>query len=158
QVEAVPGDLAEAIETAVDRHRRTYADAGVDIVLDIEELDTLAIFDPDAIDHIMDNLLDNAEKHTRGSDDRSVRVSVSSTPNAVYVDVVDSGPGVPAGRRRAVFEPFDRGLDNSHTVGLGLGLSIARALARAQSGDLDLVNQASQGAHLRLTLKSVSPR
>ncbi|MCP4896003.1 MAG: HAMP domain-containing histidine kinase, partial [bacterium] len=47
QVEAVPGDLAEAIETAVDRHRRTYADAGVDIVLDIEELDTLAIFDPD---------------------------------------------------------------------------------------------------------------
>lgn len=152
RVDCTPGDLVSAIEAAVDRHRRTLEDAAVEIEVEAEVLGSLVLFDRDAVDHIIDNLLDNAEKHTRGTEDRRVTVQVTSFGKTATVDVTDNGPGVPPSLKKAIFEPFDRGVGVGHTRGLGLGLSISRALARAQGGDLEVIDDDSSGARLRLSL------
>lgn len=65
----------------------------------------------------------------------------------VSVDVIDSGPGVPAGMEEAVFEPFV----STKPQGTGLGLAVARRVALDHGGDLRLM-PSSQGAWFRLEL------
>jgi signal transduction histidine kinase len=64
------------------------------------------------------------------------------------IDISDTGPGVPAHIRDKLFEAFH---GSSRPGGTGLGLSIAADLARAQGGDIQLV-ESSSGARFRITL------
>ena len=61
------------------------------------------------------------------------------------IDIDDDGPGIPNAQLEEVFRPFVRLEDsrNRTTGGTGLGLAIARNLARAQGGDVVLVNRAN---------------
>ncbi len=54
------------------------------------------------------------------------------------IEIVNSGPGIPASEREAVFLPFRRSADVGRRVpGAGLGLSIAKLLVEAQGGRID---------------------
>ncbi len=80
------------------------------------------------------NLLENAQRHTPVG--TAIRLSLSSTPNRVRLDVADNGPGVAAADRERIVERFAR-LDHSrHTEGYGLGLNLVRAVARLHGGKL----------------------
>ena len=101
---------------------------------------------------ILLNLTSNAVKFTaRGG----VRVELSDEPNGRYVlQVTDTGPGVPAVQREAIFDAF-RQLDDSDQRshgGTGLGLTISRQLARAMGGELSCIDSPAAGAVFRLSL------
>lgn len=90
------------------------------------------------------NLIDNAFKFTRAGD--AVQVSASESSGAAVIAVDDSGPGVPAGERERIFDPFFRGrlagaphrALGSAMAGFGLGLPILRRVARAHGGDVEV--------------------
>lgn len=109
--------------------------------------------DPDRIQQVLINLLDNA---IRVSPHGGV-VSVYVTPLAgtVKVSVSDQGPGIAPDEQARVFERFYRG-DKSRTRqgdgGAGLGLSIAEALVRAHGGQIGLDSQPGQGTTVWFTL------
>jgi signal transduction histidine kinase len=132
-VEAVPGaldaalrELAERVEPALDR-------AGV--VLELEVADGLrARFDRDALVRIVGNLLDNAEKYSRGADDRTLQLSATEVGGGVELVVRDHGDGVAEPAR--LFRAFARGVTADGPAGLGLGLALSRSLARAMGGEL----------------------
>ena len=69
------------------------------------------------------------------------------------IDVIDSGPGVPAEEREAIFDSFFRGRAKAsgRIEGTGLGLAIAREFAEAHGGRIDVLASA-RGAHFRVTL------
>lgn len=147
-------DLASVAHQEVERARRV----AVEVALTFTG-GALAIVqgDPLRLGQIVSNLLDNARHVTsRGG---HIDVTVTSDESSATVTVTDDGPGVPAHDRERIFERFVR-LDESrsrHTGGAGLGLPIARALARAQGGDLTYVDvtartPAGTGASFRLTL------
>jgi signal transduction histidine kinase len=74
------------------------------------------------------------------------------------VDIDDSGPGIPETELEHVFEPYVR-LESSrarHTGGSGLGLAIARAIARAQGGDITLSVRPEGGLRASLVLPIAS--
>jgi signal transduction histidine kinase len=76
-------------------------------------------------------------------DERSARIIVE-----------DRGPGIPAGKRRTVFEPFERlRSDLAEGVsGTGIGLTISRELAQLHGGSLTVCPQYRDGARFILTL------
>jgi len=108
--------------------------------------------DPDKMRQIMINLLANAVKFT--PEGGRIRVYATTTERSVQIHVEDNGPGIPAEKRDAVFEPFvqlDRGLTRT-TDGTGLGLAISRGLARGMGADLTLESEVGVGSTFTLTL------
>jgi signal transduction histidine kinase len=145
-------DLAAAVTRFIDRVKPRLEGRGISVEASIPSDLPSVLFDEDAICQILDNLLDNAEKHTRSTEQRSVRISATSASNRVTVEIADNGPGIPRHLRRSIFRPFDRPGRSDATPGLGLGLALARSLARAQGGELELRSGDGPGATFALTL------
>jgi two-component system sensor histidine kinase BaeS len=101
--------------------------------------------DGDRVLQVISNLLSNAFRWT--PDGGRIELALAASNGAVRVDVVDSGPGVPAHERDRIFDAFI-----SHDVnGTGLGLPIARELALALGGRIELESDA-RGSRFRLVL------
>ena len=90
------------------------------------------------------NLIENALNHSPPGS--PVRIRVSS---AHCIEVLDSGPGVPADLRERIFERFWRG-DTSRADGAGLGLSIVRQIMHMQGGTVSVADVPSGGAKFSL--------
>ena len=95
---------------------------------------------------ILMNLAGNAVKFT---DRGGVCVTVErGDMGTARFSVIDTGPGVPADRRKAVFDSFEQG-DSSHArrfEGAGLGLAISRELVRLMGGELTLSDNPGGGS------------
>ncbi len=91
---------------------------------------------------ILLNLGGNAVKFT---DRGGLGIAVATTgERTLRIDVLDTGPGVPADRRAAIFEDFEQA-DGSITrrhEGTGLGLAISKRLAERMGGSLTLADGA----------------
>jgi signal transduction histidine kinase len=109
----------------------------------------------DEIQRAVTNLVENAVKH--GGRRAVVRLREASA-EAIEIEVIDDGPGIPDGQKAAMVEPFARG-DASRSLndavsGFGLGLAIARSIAEAHGGELSLhdVGERASGLVARLRL------
>jgi signal transduction histidine kinase len=101
---------------------------------------------PDKLRQVLVNLVRNAAE-AAGSGGQ-VEVRVAERDGRAEVEVLDSGPGIPAERRDRLFEPFF----TTKPRGTGLGLAVSRAIARAHGGDLDAGAAAQGGARFALRL------
>ncbi len=97
------------------------------------------------------NLLSNAIRYTpRGG---AVRVSAGTADGRVWIQVQDTGPGIPPEEQERVFTPFYRGQSAGRfPQGMGLGLSIARDLVQAHGGELALESRPGQGSTFTIRL------
>jgi signal transduction histidine kinase len=122
-----PTDLGELLRREVERARQlSVVECRLTVQPDIPDR---VLLDPDATAESISNLLDNARRHAA----TVVEVRVSAQNGQLVVEVLDDGPGLPAGAEERAFERFVA-LDGRG--GTGLGLAIARELAQRQGGDL----------------------
>ena len=135
-VEARPGDLGKALGELAERAQPALDRAGAVLDLDVPT-ELRASFDRDALARIVGNLLDNAEKYSRGADDRTIALAARELDTGVEITVSDHGPGVAVDARAKLFRPFTRGVTSDGPAGLGLGLALSRSLAQAMGGDLE---------------------
>jgi signal transduction histidine kinase len=84
---------------------------------------------------ILGNLLNNAAKYMKGSAIRRIVVRACVMPERVRVEVEDTGPGIPAGLERVIFEPYVRGPEVTQP-GLGLGLATVKRLVESHEGSV----------------------
>src|SRR5205085_5323664 len=94
--------------------------------------------DPEKLQRVMFNLIQNAIRHTPA--DGSVTVRAESAGDWVEVEVADTGEGIPADQRAEVFDPFVRADDARGGEGAGLGLAISRAIVEAHGGRIWLAD------------------
>ncbi|NNE08165.1 MAG: HAMP domain-containing histidine kinase [Gemmatimonadetes bacterium] len=125
-------DLAGAVRECAAKIQPALEAAGAKLRLRLEGA-APALFDRDALFQILQNLIDNAEKYSRDSDDRTIDVLVEDADRTVALSVIDHGPGIVPSERRRMFGAFQRG-ERETPEGLGLGLMLVRNLVRAQSG------------------------
>jgi signal transduction histidine kinase len=118
--------------------------------------------DPDRLDQIVLNLLENALKHGDGQvtvtvDSGRVDMGLEVDPDgreAVVVSVVDEGLGIPEKQRAVVFSRFwhSKGAGNT-----GLGLYVVRALVEAHGGRIVALSATTGGAELRFSIPAGEP-
>jgi len=145
-----PGVIDEAVAAGLELFRTRLEEAGVKIDFRPDAEDRV-LFDRDALDQILGNLVSNVEKYA--ADAGELRVDTRQENGRTTITVSDDGPGIPREHRARIFEPFFR-VSNRLTdgvTGAGIGLSIARDLARLHGGDLVLLDT-PHGAAFRVTL------
>ncbi len=139
-----PVDLAALTRTLVADH----VALGRDVTLSAPE--TLPFSGrPDALRRALDNLVGNAIRYGR-----CARILLDRDGAEVRIRVEDDGPGIPADRVEAMFEPFARLDDsrNDETGGTGLGLAIARSAIRAHGGEIRLATLPQGGLRAEIAL------
>jgi signal transduction histidine kinase len=108
--------------------------------------------DPDDLELVWSNLLENAIRFSREGETVCVRVHSSNGHGCVEVD--DRGPGIPASELPLIFERFHRA-DASrarNTGGYGLGLAISKALVEAYGGTIEPHSSPGEGTRMVVTL------
>lgn len=103
--------------------------------------------DPGLLERVVANIVDNASRFTPTG--QTVTLRAVTDGSRVQVQVIDHGPGVPAGALEQIFTPFQR-LDDRSVGGVGLGLAIARGFCEAMG--VDLTPSATPGGGLTMTL------
>jgi len=150
RLDELVAETVEAMRTQADAHGvRVSATVPADVVV--------ARADPERLQRVLFNLIQNAIRHTPA--DGSVTVLAEANGAGIEVEVADTGAGLdPADRTRA-FEPFYRGA-NAHARpagASGLGLTICRAIVEAHGGRIWFA-EAQVGTRVRFSLPSVDAR
>ncbi len=107
---------------------------------------------------VLDNLLNNAAKFTRGGRiDFRVEVRAdeghrADAPMEFVFTVADTGPGIPAQDLPTIFEPFRRSKSTAACEGLGLGLAIVRHWTERLGGHITVASPPGQGTTMRLSI------
>lgn len=143
-------DLRAEISSAVSAER----DLRPDRILSLELPDDPAWVrcDPDRVQQVMTNLLDNAVKSSPPL--TPIEVSVAIVGEQIEIAVRDHGPGLSDAELTRVFEKFVRGRTSTPT-GTGLGLYISRQLVEAQGGAIRAERGDDGGARFVVTLPRV---
>ena len=148
---------------AVGRHIQAYVAAGQPadrFLLRIEQPLPPLWADPDKIDQVLSNLLENAVRHGEGTVTIDVTPAVSPREGedgentATSVTVSDEGAGIPEESMNRVFTRFWRG---SKRGGTGLGLYIVKGIVEAHGGVITVGRAPAGGAEFRFTLPVATP-
>ncbi len=119
------------------------------VVLDLPDSLPLIQTDAGLLERVVANLVANALRFSPAS--QPVEVVGRADGEAVLLSVIDHGPGVPAGERERIFEPFQRLGDRSSGAGVGLGLAVARGFTEAMGGRISA--SSTPGGGLTMTVE-----
>ncbi|HHE46839.1 MAG TPA: HAMP domain-containing histidine kinase [Bacteroidetes bacterium] len=153
-------DLAEVVTAAVKAWAPQFKQAGVQLRLDTQDVALTGRFDRDMIAILIDNLIDNALRHTRLNLDNikkggaAVTVLLRKVKSGGAIIVDDMGGGIPVAERRRIFKQFQRvrGDAASGVSGLGLGLSMAKEIVEAHGGGIRVEGNDSGGTRFVVEL------
>jgi len=145
-------ELTSTCETAMTR-MKALAEAR-EITLEIASPSAMTLrADPEDLELIWTNLLENAIQYSPAKSKVTVRVDGNGA-GVARVSVEDCGPGIPPAELPLIFERFHRG-DRSRarsTGGFGLGLAISKALVEAYGGRIEAHNRHERGTEMRVEL------
>lgn len=157
QLRLFPCDLAPNLLRATEVFQAPAAAAGVDLVADLPSSLPLVEADPERVEQILTNLLENALAHTPQGG--SVTVSAGVESGRLQIAVRDTGSGIPAEELALVWERFYK-VDRARTPnsgGSGLGLAIVRQLAELQQGEVFAHSQEGAGSTFGVRFRLAVP-
>jgi signal transduction histidine kinase len=143
------GDLAAAVRHVADVYAQYLRRRGFTVDVELEDGLHPVRFDADAVGDGVVNLMDNAAKYAGEGRYVLVRL-VARGPDAVMLEVVDHGAGIPETERQRLFQPFYRGIHRKEKGGYGLGLFLVRHLMEAHGGRVEVDSELGRGSMFRL--------
>ena len=107
-----------------------------EVTIDCDYKELLIEFDPENLQRIFTNLLDNALRHSKqrtGKETARIHIDIDSTLHQYQINMIDNGSGVAFGDRAKLFEPFFTTMPE----GSGMGLYLCKELCEINNADLD---------------------
>jgi signal transduction histidine kinase len=144
--------LDELVQETVEAMRPHAKAGGVAVTAELNQHLAPACGNPEQLQRVLFNLIQNAIRHTPA--DGSVVVRAEPVPGpAVEIEVADSGVGIDPELGARVFEPFVQGPSRvaGENGSAGLGLAIARAIVTAHGGRIWLAGD-GPGTRVRFSL------
>ena len=118
----------------------------------------LVLADARALQHVIQNLLDNAVKYGTGTSNW-IGLTASRAGDFLEICVADCGPGIPPDEQALVFEPFFRGRRAlaDQVQGTGLGLNLVRKIVEAHGGSIRVQNHSPHGSEFVVRVPVAPP-
>jgi signal transduction histidine kinase len=133
--------IAPMVEAAAGELRARAQSSGVTLATGADAVEVDA--DPDLLQRVLANLIENAIRHA--PEGTTVEVRATAAERGVVLRVADAGPGVPAALREQVFERFARGGAEPARANRGLGLAFCKLAVEAHGGSI-WIEDAAPGA------------
>ena len=151
-IEPVPVDLRAIADTCLSLTKHAAEGRSVTVVNEVANDLPRLMADPRRLRQILLNLIGNAVKFSQPGASVFVRASLDGA--SMTINIVDSGPGIPAHEVERVFEAFvqlSAGQVRSHE-GAGLGLALVKRFVELHGGTIKLDSHLGQGTTARITL------
>jgi PAS domain S-box-containing protein len=150
EMEPCPTALNGLVETSAASKRVLAQDRGLTLELDLGESGPVALVDPERMEQVLDNLIDNAIQYTLEGGKVAVSTGTQEAEGRTWatVTVSDTGIGIPAEELPHIFDRFFRGDEprSRQIVGTGLGLSIAKEIAELHGGRVTVDSEPGVGS------------
>jgi PAS domain S-box-containing protein len=141
--------VVKRLEPRTERHQ---------FVIDFPRTFPVVQADPERIEEVLTNLVDNAIKYAPNGG--VIRLEGRVTPSTIEVSVSDEGPGIRLSEQGRLFQRFYRiqGDANRQTTGVGLGLFLVKAIVEAHGGRIWVESEWGKGARFTFSLpRGVGP-
>jgi signal transduction histidine kinase len=102
--------------------------------------------DPDHLENILNNLIENSIKYS--NDTKEINIGLSVKKSKVLITVADKGDGIPKKAQKKIFDKFFR-IENGMTAktkGHGLGLSIVKNMVELNDGTIEVTSEVGKGS------------
>jgi two-component system phosphate regulon sensor histidine kinase PhoR len=146
-----PARAKALVKDALDSLGGMVVDSGVKLQ-SAGAPDLLVMADPDAMNQVFGNLIENALKYAK--DGKRIRVGAKPLGSEVQFTVQDFGPGIASEHLERVFERFYR-IDKARSResgGTGLGLAIVKHIVQAHGGRIWAESELGKGVSFHFTL------
>lgn len=147
-----PTQLLNLVEELLNEYKDFLASEGFEVKLKIEvDLPEIEI-DPEAIELVLRNLVDNSVKYSLN--EKVIEVDVFKHDNKLRLQVSDRGEDIPARKRKAIFRKYYRikRKDRESVSGSGVGLSLVKGIVRAHKGKVWCEGRKQRGSRFIVEL------
>ncbi len=153
-------DLNELVTETAEAWQSGFDRVGIRLSIETDNSPLNVSVDREMIAVALDNLIDNALRHTTLNKDKladgeaKVTVNLSQEGEKAVISVDDMGGGIPKSDRDKIFKPFTRAKDAAGTgvSGLGLGLALVKEIAEGHGGGVKIENNDVGGSKFIVTL------
>lgn len=146
-------DLNEIIEQSIEISAEFLQRNAVEVFFD-KKYSTLKTYVNDTyLKQVFVNLIKNSsEAFPKESSIRSIMISTDIQVDRIFINIIDTGKGIPADHWNSIFDPFT----TSKNEGLGLGLPFVKNIILEHRGDINVVDSSSKGTHIQIILPQYS--
>jgi len=140
------------VERVVHKFSTLAREKNIELTVHLSVDVEFAYMDPDRIEQVLTNLIDNAIRHTPSGG--KIIVTVESDEQRLYIEVKDTGSGIPPEDLPFVFERFYKA-DKARTrgsSGTGLGLAIAKNIIHAHNGEISVESILGEGTAFTISI------
>ncbi len=150
-------DIVPVVKNIVESFQNHTSEQGFKISFSVPETVPDIVFDREAMEQVIHNLLDNACKYS--GDSREIDVKIVAEGNRVIISVRDFGTGIRREDHDKIFSRFYRaGEELTQTVkGSGIGLTIVKQLVEAHNGEILVDSEIGKGSAFIVALPLEGP-
>ena len=145
-----PVDLNEVVERALMLVRHHLEMSGITLRSQLLEKDTVIVADAGQLQQALLALLVNAVEAMAGQEGGELSVCLRGTPFGVWIDIGDTGVGIPPEVLPLIFEPFFSTKEKES--GVGLGLAVVYGIVERHGGRIEVKSQVGRGTVFHLWL------
>ena len=147
-----PTDVNEVLRDTERFVSQSFARASVNIVNELDSALPKVKADANQLKQVFLNLLQNAkDAMPQGG---TIKLRTGSTGGKVYVEVADSGGGIPPENMARIFDPFFS--TKLHRQGAGLGLSVSHRIVDGHEGNIEVHSELGHGSVFRVVFPALA--
>ena len=148
KLELQPCAVDDLLSRACERFKAALADKQIELLVELTTPLPHIQADPAQLDRVLDNLLDNAIRHTPTAG--CIRLNARRHAERVIISIEDNGEGIAYGQQGRIFEPFVQ--VGRKKGGAGLGLALCKEIVQLHGGRMGVYSRPGQGTQFYMAL------